>query len=120
GHGLFGVVHVARPALHPQDVPSLGHVGQQRVVAGVLPMMGIEAAKGQPTVAPVRTTVPSTSIVRRGRARRLMASYTICSLSRTQGARVVWVNWRSQLPTVRAVGMRANPLNRAIRGSPPR
>jgi hypothetical protein len=33
---------------------------------------------------------------------------------------VLCVNWRSQLPTVRAVGIRANPQKRAMRGSLPR
>src|SRR5262252_1890739 len=39
-------------------------------------MMGIEPAEGQPTVAPVRTTVPSRSMVSRGRASRLITSMT--------------------------------------------
>jgi hypothetical protein len=43
---LLGIVHVARPILDPQDVPRLRHVGQQRVVAGIFPMMRVEAAKG--------------------------------------------------------------------------
>ena len=37
---------VAGPVLQPQDVAGLGDVGEQRIVAGVLPMMGIEAAEG--------------------------------------------------------------------------
>jgi hypothetical protein len=46
GDALLGIVQVAGPVLHPQDVPRLGHGGQERVVAGILPMMGIEAAEG--------------------------------------------------------------------------
>ena len=64
-----------------QDVAGLGQVSQQRVVGGVFPMVGIEAAEGPATVAPVRTTVPSTSIVSRGRAKRLIASSTRSWLS---------------------------------------
>src|SRR5215467_6131298 len=44
--GLLGVVHIARPVLHAQDVARLGEVGQQRVVAGIFPMMRIEPAEG--------------------------------------------------------------------------
>ena len=43
---LLGIVHVARPILHAQDVARLGDVGQQRVVAGILPVMRVEAAEG--------------------------------------------------------------------------
>ena len=46
GHGLLGVMHVAGAVLQAEDVPGLGHVGEQRVVARVLPMMGVEAAEG--------------------------------------------------------------------------
>ena len=46
GHGLLGVVDVARAVLQPEDVAGLGHVGDQRVVARVFPMMGVEAAEG--------------------------------------------------------------------------
>src|SRR5215472_5557081 len=45
GNGLLGVMHVARPILHPQDVARLREVGQERVIAGIFPVMGIEAAK---------------------------------------------------------------------------
>ena len=69
-------------------------------------------------VAPVRTTVPSMSIVSRGRARRVTASMTRSWLSWTNGARVPCVNCRNQLLIVRAVGRRANPQKRAIKGSP--
>src|SRR2546426_2169826 len=43
---LLGVVDVARPVLEPQDVPGLRHVGQERVVTGILAVVGIEAAEG--------------------------------------------------------------------------
>jgi hypothetical protein len=43
--GLLGVVHVARPVLDPQDVAGLRDVSEQRIVAAVLAMVGIEAAK---------------------------------------------------------------------------
>ena len=43
--GLLGVVHVARAVLQPEDVAGLGHVGDQRVVARVLPVMGVEPAE---------------------------------------------------------------------------
>ena len=39
-------MHIAGPILHPQDVARLGHVGEQRIVAGILAVMGIEAAEG--------------------------------------------------------------------------
>jgi hypothetical protein len=39
-------VDIARPVLAPQDVARLREMGQQGVVAGVLPMMRVEAAKG--------------------------------------------------------------------------
>jgi hypothetical protein len=45
GHGLFGVMHVAGTILQPEDVPGLGHVGNQGVVARVLPVMRVEAPK---------------------------------------------------------------------------
>ena len=44
--GLLGVVHVAWAILEPQDVAGLGDVREQRVVAAVFPMVGIEAAEG--------------------------------------------------------------------------
>jgi len=43
---LLGIVDVAGPVLEPQDVPGLRHVGQERVVTGILAGVGIEAAKG--------------------------------------------------------------------------
>ena len=43
---LLGVVHVARAILEPQDVARLGDMGHERVVAEILPVMGIEAAEG--------------------------------------------------------------------------
>jgi hypothetical protein len=46
GDGLLGIVHVARPVLEPPDVPGLGEMGDQGVVARVLPMMRIEPAEG--------------------------------------------------------------------------
>jgi hypothetical protein len=46
GDGLLRVVHIAGPVLDPQDVTSLRDVGEQRVVAQVFPVMGIEAAEG--------------------------------------------------------------------------
>jgi len=42
---LLGIVHVARPVLEPQDVPSLREMGDQGVVARVFPMMRIEPAE---------------------------------------------------------------------------
>ena len=42
GHGLLGVVDIARAVLQPEDMAGLGHMGDQRVVARVLPMMGVE------------------------------------------------------------------------------
>lgn len=47
----------AGPILHVHNVARLTHVG-------------VEAAEAPATVAPVRTTVPSTSIVKRDRVRR--------------------------------------------------
>jgi hypothetical protein len=90
-------------------VAGLRQVGQQRVVAGILAVMGVEAAEGPAHRRPGPTTVPSTSIVRRGRARRLTASMTRSWLGWTRGATVLCMNWRNQLPTVRAVAIRANP-----------
>jgi hypothetical protein len=46
GDGLLGVMHVARAVLEAQDVPGLGQMGHERVVAQVLAMMWIEAAEG--------------------------------------------------------------------------
>ena len=89
-----------------------------RCPGGILAVMGIEAAKG-PTHGRARTDhSASMSIVTRGRARRWTASMTRSWLSWTNGARVACVNCRNQLPTVRAVGRRAKPQKRAIRGSP--
>jgi len=45
GHGLLGVVDIARPVLEPQDLPGLGEMRHQRVVARVLPVMGVEPAE---------------------------------------------------------------------------
>jgi hypothetical protein len=95
-----------------------GHMGDQRIVARVLPVMRVEARNAQPTVAPVRITEPSTSIVRRGRSNRASASVTRSRLSATSGASVSWVNWRNQSATVRRVGTRARPQKRVTRGSP--
>jgi hypothetical protein len=39
-------VDVAGAVLEPEDVPGLGHVRDQRVVAGVLPRRGVDAAEG--------------------------------------------------------------------------
>jgi len=44
--GLLGVVHITRAVLDPQDVAGLRDVGKQGVVAAVLAMMRIKAAKG--------------------------------------------------------------------------
>ena len=44
--GLLGIMHIAGPILHPQDVARLGDMGEERIVAGILPVMGIEAAEG--------------------------------------------------------------------------
>jgi hypothetical protein len=52
--GLFGVVHVAGAVLQPEDVAGLGHVGNQGIVARVLPVMRGEAAEG-----PSRRWLPS-------------------------------------------------------------
>jgi len=82
-------------------VARLGNVGQQRIVAGILAVMGLKPRKAQPTVAPVRTTVPSTSMVRRGRARTLDRLDDESVVSWTNGARVACENCRNQLPTVR-------------------
>jgi len=46
GPGLLRIVHIAGPILDPQDVARLGEMGQERVVAGILAVMGIEAAEG--------------------------------------------------------------------------
>ena len=45
-------MHVAGAVLQPEDVPGLGHVGEQGVVARVLPMMGVEATEGPPHRGP--------------------------------------------------------------------
>jgi hypothetical protein len=45
GHGLLGVVDVAGAVLQPEDMAGLSHMGEQRVVARVLPMMGVEPAE---------------------------------------------------------------------------
>ena len=39
---------IAGAILEPEDVPGLGHVGDQRGVARILPMMGVEAAERPP------------------------------------------------------------------------
>jgi hypothetical protein len=46
GDGLLGVMDVPRAILEAQDVPSLGEMGHERVVAQGLAMMGIEAVAG--------------------------------------------------------------------------
>ena len=46
GDGLLGVMDVPRAILEAQDVPGLGQMGHERVVAQGLAMMGIEAAEG--------------------------------------------------------------------------
>ena len=45
GRSLLGVVHVPGPILEAQDVPGLGDVSQQRIVAAVFAMVRIEAAE---------------------------------------------------------------------------
>ena len=52
GDGLLRIVDVARPVLDAQDVASLGDVGEQRVVAEVFPMMGIEAPEDPADLRP--------------------------------------------------------------------
>jgi hypothetical protein len=65
----------------------------------------------------VVTTVPSTSMVRRGRSSWATASVTSSWFSRLKAVSVVRVNVRSQLPTVRAVGTRPRPQKRCTNGS---
>jgi hypothetical protein len=45
GDGLLGVVDVDGAVLQPQDVAGLGDVGQERIVAGVFPMMRVETSE---------------------------------------------------------------------------
>ena len=101
-------------------MPRLGHVRDQRVVARVLPMMGVEAAEGPADGGPVRMTDPSTSIVRRGSSSRANASVTRSRFKAMSGASVSCVNCRNQSATVRRVGNRAKPQKRVTSGSPPR
>ena len=46
GGGLLGIVDLAGPILAPQDVARLRQMGQQGIVAGVLAVVRVEAAKG--------------------------------------------------------------------------
>jgi hypothetical protein len=43
--GTLGVVDVAGTIVEPQDLSGLGQVGEQRVVTGNLPVMGVKAAR---------------------------------------------------------------------------
>ena len=61
--GLLVVVDVAGSILETQDVAGLRDVREQRVVAAIFRWCGLKPRKAQATVAPVRTTVPSTSSV---------------------------------------------------------
>ena len=44
--GLLGIVDIARPVFQPEDVAGLRDVGQQRIVARVLPMVRVEPPEG--------------------------------------------------------------------------
>ncbi|HSD32308.1 MAG TPA: hypothetical protein VLB49_10390 [Gemmatimonadales bacterium] len=46
GEGLPGIVDIAGAVLQAQDVAGLGDVGQERIVARVLPLMRVEASEG--------------------------------------------------------------------------
>ena len=70
GHSLHWTVLAA------QDVARLGQMGEQRIVAGVLAMVRVEAPKRPRDRGHGATTVPSTSMVRRGSRKRAMASVT--------------------------------------------
>src|SRR4030095_11578828 len=81
---------------------------------------GLKPRNAQATVAPVRTTVPSTSSGSRGTSSRASVSSTRSWLRQTSGRNVSCVKRRSQLLTVRAVGTRGRPAKRRTRGSPTR
>jgi hypothetical protein len=51
-HRLLGIMHVARAVLPLQDVAGLRHVSEQRVVARVLAVMGVEAPERPADRAP--------------------------------------------------------------------
>src|SRR5499427_742363 len=45
-HGPFGIMHIARSILHPQNVSGLSQVSQDGVIRRIFTMMGIEPPKG--------------------------------------------------------------------------
>src|SRR5690242_10394762 len=96
------------------DVPDQGHVGQQRVVAGILPVMRIEAAKRPAHGGPGAHHRAVDVIVRRNSVRRWTAPVTRSWLIWTSGATVACVSWHGQLPTARAVGTVDNTIASAL------
>src|SRR6059036_244056 len=116
--GLLGVVHVAGAILDPQDVAGLLDVGEQRVVAAVLPMVRIEAAKG-PGDGGAGAHDGAIDIERDPKnveARQRVEHELL--IEPDQRPQRLLREARSQLLTVRAVGTRASPAKRRTSGSP--
>ncbi len=114
GHGLLGIVDVARPVLAAQDVARLGEMSQQGVVAGVLAMVRIEAPKGPGHGGP---GADDSAIDVDGQARQLQPRDGVGDEV------VIELDERSQrgareLSQPIGHGIRANPQKRAISGSP--
>jgi hypothetical protein len=115
---LLGIVDIARAVLQPEDVAGLRDVGQERVVAGIFPMMRVEAAEGPVDGGPG----PDHRAVHVDRdPGQVQAGEGLgheITVERHEGARVSCVNCRSQFATVRRVGSRARPQKRMTSGSP--
>src|SRR5262245_19144645 len=45
-YGPFGIMHIARSILHPQNVSGLSQMSQDRVIRRIFTMMGVEPPKG--------------------------------------------------------------------------
>ena len=110
----LGVVDVAGAVLEPQDLPGLRQVGKQRVVTGVLGMMRVKAPCG-PAHFTTGTDDGAVEVDRQTPQRELLnLLIEQFAVKRRISARSeVCVNCLSQLTTVRSLGMRARPQNRA-------
>lgn len=112
----LAIVDVALVVLDPQKVPSLRQVGGDRIVAGDLAPVRIEAPEGS-TFSPVDTTVPSTSIVKRRSPSESITSAINSALNASNAVRTARVQRDSQRLIVRAVGRSLSPQIRLTRGS---
>ena len=77
GHGLLGVMHVAGAVLQPEDVPGLGDMGDQRIVAGVLPVMRLHFLRSGQGRASALGMVPAPTGVGEGAPASMALAFSL-------------------------------------------